>query len=165
MPQQDVIGVEARERRLPPGAALGAAVLLLGSGFGAGVLWSAGGPARPAADAPLSRPSADPLTLADGGLVYVCDGSARAFLFARGLPPGAQEVHLPLRGDEVLLPVLTEGAEVLTGSARGHQTFVPEDGYLLVVQRMGVPRGEVVRARVGEQRLTLAVRACGGGPR
>jgi hypothetical protein len=63
------------------------------------------------------------------------------------------------------LPVLTEGAEVLTGTPDGHQYFVPEDGYLVVVQQMGAPEGETVSALVGEQRFTLPVRQCGGGSR
>lgn len=107
----------------------------------------------------------DPLKQADGGLVYVCDGLARAFVFADDLPPERTEVHLPLRGDDDLLPVLTDGAEVLTGSSDGHQYFVPQDRYLAMVQRMGVPQGSVVSAEVGDRRLTLAVRACGGGAR
>jgi hypothetical protein len=163
--QPDVIGVDAPERRpgLPIPLVVGAVSLLVG--FGLGAVASEDRSPDDVRDVEVEVPEPDPLKQADGGLVYVCDGHARAFLFAQGLPPGRTEVQLPLRGDGVLLPVLTDGAEVLTGTPDGHQYFVPRDGYLVVVQQMGVPDDALVSALVGDRRFTLAVRACGGGVR
>ena len=155
----DVIGVEVDERRSwPPlaGVAVG-----LAAGFGLGLLWSdSQAPGAPPGDA-VSAPVAPPLS--DGGLVEVCRGTARAYVFALGLPPGRTEVQLPLRGDGVLLPVLTSDAEVLTGVAEGHQWFLAQDGQLVIAQQLPVPEGPTIEAVVGEQRLTLAVRGCRGG--
>ena len=45
------------------------------------------------------------------------------------------------------------------------QDFVPQEGYLALAQKIGVPEAPVVSAQVGDRPLTLAVRGCGGGPR
>ena len=147
-------------------AMLGACAISVAAGFGIGVLTADNRPSTALRDEEAEQqPEPDPLKQADGGLVYVCDGHARAFVFASGLPPARAEVLLPLRGDELLLPVLTDGAEVLTGSPEGHQYFVPQEGYLALAQKIGVPEAPVVSAQVGDRSLTLAVRGCGGGPR
>lgn len=160
----DVIGVEARGRAPRSPVPLLAGVLGIAAGFAAGLLWAQWRQPDPR---PVPQPAAaaEPVPRPDGGVVQVCDSCAQAFLFVLGLPPGRTEVHLPLRGDAVLLPVLTEDAQVLTGAPDGSQHFVPEDGQLVIAQRMAVPAGDTVAALVGDQRLTLAVRGCDGGPR
>lgn len=164
--RRDVIGAGPPERRSGLPILVGASALSLIVGFGFGVLTADNSPSKAVRDEEgEQQPEPDPLKQADGGLVYVCDGHARAFVFASGLPQERSEVLLPLRGDDVLLPVLTDEAEVLTGSPEGHQYFVPQEGYLALVQRMGVPNAALVAAEVGDRTLTLAVRGCGGGPR
>lgn len=164
--RRDVIGADPPVRRIGLSVLVGASAVTLMVGFGFGVLLADNDPSKALRDEQVEqKPEPDPLKQADGGLVYVCDGHARAFVFASGLPPARAEVLLPLRGDDVLLPVLTDGAEVLTGSPDGHQYFVPQEGYLALVQKMGVPDAPFVSAQVGDQALTLAVRGCGGGPR
>lgn len=164
--RRDVIGADPPVRRIGLPVLIGACVLSLIVGFGFGALAAEDPRSKAVPDEEVEQqPEPDPLRQADGGVVYVCDGHARAFVFASGLPPARAEVLLPLRGDDALLPVLTEGAEVLTGSFEGHQYFLPQEGYLALVQNMGVPDAPFVNAQVGDRVLTLAVRRCGGGPR
>lgn len=139
-----------RPRLLVPVAA---ATFGLAVGFGLGALLQNQTSLR---DSPESTPANE----ADGGVVYVCGGQARAFVFSRGLPSEPTEVLLPLRGDGVLLPVTTDGAEVLTGSADGHQYYRPDDGHLVLTQEIVVPPGSTVAARVGGRDMSLAVRDC-----
>lgn len=164
--RRDVIGDDPPVRRTGLPILVGACALSLIVGFGFGALTADKRPSKAVRDEEVEQqPEPDPLRQADGGVVYVCDGHARAFVFASGLPPARAEVLLPLRGDDVLLPVLTDGAEVLTGSFEGHQYFLPQEGYLALVQKMGVPDAPFVNAQVGDRFLTLAVRGCGGGQR
>lgn len=163
--RRDVLGADPPVRRLGFPILVAASALSLIVGFGFGVLTTDNRPQKAVRDEEVQQPEPDPLKQADGGLVYVCDGQARAFVFASGLPPARAEVLLPLRGDDALLPVLTDGAEVLTGAPEGHQYFVPQAGYLALAQKMGVPDAPFVFAQVGDRTLTLAVRGCGGGQR
>lgn len=164
--RRDVIGADPPVRRTGLPVLVGACAFSLLVGFGSGVLAADNRPSKAVRDEEVEQqPAPDPLKQADGGVVYVCNGHARAFVFASELPPARAEVLLPLRGDDVLLPVLTDGAEVLTGSSEGHQYFVPQEGYLALAQQVGVPDAPFVLAQVGDRTLTLAVRGCGGGQR
>jgi hypothetical protein len=158
----DVLGTDREEAPLGRARLLSAAAASLAVGFGLGLLWSGRESSDEISAVPSPRPAAPAAVQADGGLVEVCGGVARAYVFALGLPPGRTEVHLPLRGDGVLLPLLTADAEVLTGSPEDSQYFLAQDGQLIVAQVLPVPASDTIEAVVGEQRLTLAVRGCRG---
>jgi hypothetical protein len=97
----------------------------------------------------------------DEGAVYVCGGHAVAVVHATGLPDVYTEVHLPLRGDGRMLPVVAGDVRLLAGTATGHQTYVPDRGVLTLVQPMVEPTSATVRADVGDHAVELRVERCG----
>lgn len=100
------------------------------------------------------------MTAPCGGEVVACGDVAFAFLHVTGLPPEPTDVHLPLRGDDVLLPFIRVGTQVLVGRAQGHQEFVPVRGRLPLVVPVGVPANHHEEALVGDRPLVLSVREC-----
>ncbi len=165
----DVIGTDHEPsrwelllRRLGPrrSVLLAAAAAGVVAAGGLAALWS---PDVPRAERAAPSQAGPPQL--DGGVVQVCDGRVSAFVAAHRLPRVRTQVLLPLRGDDILLPVLTEGTEVLSGVASGTQEFVPaDDGTLAVVVPLSTVRGPDIVAVVGGRRLWLEVQTCGGAP-
>ena len=154
----DVLGDEPSARADRPSVvAVAGGSLVLGALLGAVLTASWLGP-----EADRTEPS-PPAGVPADGVVYACGGHAVAVVHVAGLPPGRTEVHLPLRGDGVLLPVLADGARVFVGEPDGHQTFVPDGGQITMAQQVAVPRGDAPTARVGERSVALTVRRCAGG--
>lgn len=156
----DVIGREPRQRSARSPLLLVVAGLALLVGAGAGVV---GAESRLGRGTPPVQLAQGP---AQGGLVTVCDGRARAFIYARGLPDEAIPVRLPLGVEGALLPLMTDRAIVLSGRLPVSLVgFVPEDGQLALVQELPVPPGASVAVEVGDRALRLPVRGCGRGER
>lgn len=109
----------------------------------------------------FARTTADEAYPGDGGVVYVCNGKALAFVHASGLKNLEMEVQFPVRGDGNLLPLPVDGVEVLAGRATGYQYYRPVDGKLAVARDVSPPQGDTVMALVGSRSVTVRVHRCG----
>jgi hypothetical protein len=150
----DVLGEEPRPRRGRRDVRL----VLLGVAVGAAAGAAAASPWL------LERQAALPEVAhgsTDDGAVYVCGGHAVAVVHVTGLPNVYTEVHLPLRGDGRMLPVVADDVRLLAGTATGHQTYVPDHGVLTLVQPMVEPTSATVRAAVADRAVELRVERCG----
>ena len=144
---QDIVSQEPDKAMPARWRTLALAVASLGVGVAAGVTFAnaTAGEAYPG----------------DGGVVYVCNGTAMALVHASGLTNRDIEVQFPLRGDGNLLPLPADGVEVLAGRATGYQYYRPVDGKLAIARDVRPPQEDTVMAVVGGRRVTVPVHRCG----